>query len=264
MLFHAKESDWHQIVVFLLLAFLLPLICILLIMYTPLRGSSIFSFILFGVEAATPSLAAVLTVLYFRAGHGLGQFLKRCYINHFSVKTILICSIFPVVVVGVSKLVYSLAFGITPTFGVLTSKKILIVCSALIAEELGWRGFLQEKLGTYLNKFLLPLVVGIIWAAWHYHFFISGTMQAPTLFFVLGCITDSYVYFAITKAANGNIVPVSVVHFLENLCFNLFLISPEYNKGSTVPYLLYIIISIIVMAIVLLITFKRRRKDLTV
>ena len=160
-----KWNDLQQIFIFLFLTFVLPLICIVLIMHTTLRYSDVLTLILVGVEAATPSLAAILTVLYFEAGHGLGCLLKRCYINHFNLKMILICLFLPVVIVGTSKLLYWLIFGITPTFGVLTSKKILIVCWALIAEELGWRGFLQDKLRTYLNELILPLILGIIWAA---------------------------------------------------------------------------------------------------
>lgn len=137
----------------------------------------------------------------------------------------------------------------------------MIVCWALVAEELGWRDFLQDKLGIYLNELTLPFILGIIWALWHYHFFLSGEMSAPILLFTLGCIADSYLYFAFTKAVNGNIVPASVLHFSENLCFNLLLINPEYNNGSFVPYLLYVAGFLITAAISFAVVFKRKEKQ---
>ena len=44
---------------------------------------------------------------------------------------------------------------------------------ALVAEELGWRGYLQEKIEAHVGDVLTPLIVGIIWTVWHFHFFIS-------------------------------------------------------------------------------------------
>ncbi|SDM59815.1 CPBP family intramembrane glutamic endopeptidase [Acetanaerobacterium elongatum] len=256
-----KKSNLKQIAVYLLLVFVLPLFFVLLKMYTPLGRSDALTLILFGLEAAAPSLAAILTVLYFEASHGLGQFLKERYVYHFNFNMVLLSLFLPVVIIGAAKLFSWLFFHIPPTLGVLTFKKILIVCWALIAEELGWRGFFQDKLGIYLNELVMPIILGIIWAVWHYHYFISGTMSAPLILFTLGCIADSYIYFAVTKAANGNIVPASVLHFSENLCCNLFSINPEYNNGSIIPYLLYVTGSLIAAAITIFITIKRKEKN---
>ena len=39
---------------------------------------------------------------------------------------------------------------------------------ALVAEELGWRGYLQEKIEAHVGDVLTPLIVGIIWTVWHF------------------------------------------------------------------------------------------------
>ena len=44
----------------------------------------------------------------------------------------------------------------------LSLKKIIIVIWALVAEELGWRGYLQEKIEAHVGDVLTPLIVGII------------------------------------------------------------------------------------------------------
>ena len=42
------------------------------------------------------------------------------------------------------------------------SQKIIIVMWALVAEELGWRGYSQEKIEAHVGDALTPLIVGII------------------------------------------------------------------------------------------------------
>lgn len=116
---------------------------------------------------------------------------------------------------------------------------------ALIAEELGWRGFLQSKLEIRFGHIATPILIGSIWAVWHYHFFWLGTMSAPLFLFVLGCIADSFGYYWITRKSQGNIIPASIWHFTGNLFFNIYQINPEYNKNSTIPYLLFVMFSII-------------------
>jgi len=249
-----------QIGTFLLLAFVLPLFCVLLMLNTALFHSGAFNLVAYGIEAAAPALAAIVTVLYFEKGRGLRHFLKSAYLDNLHPKIILLALLLPVVLVGVPKLLNGLLFGGGLHLGILAPKKILIICWALVAEELGWRGFLQQKLRPYLNDFTLPLAVGLIWAVWHYHYFLSGASSAPLLLFVLSCVTDSYLYFAVTRFANGNIVPASVLHFSGNLCFNLFLINPEHNGGSLVPYLLYVLCSLITAVLAFSVTRRREEK----
>lgn len=254
---NAKEGSLKQLLIFLLLAFTLPLLCIILMADTTLFRSGVLNLTAYGIEAAAPSLATVLTVLLFKNGHGLKQFLKKSYLENVSLKMVLIALILPAVLIGTPKLLYWLIFGITPALGILSLNKIIIVCWALIAEELGWRGFLQEKLQCCLGDFTLPLITGILWAAWHYHYFISGTSSAPIVLFTLGCVADSYIYYVMTNSVNGNIIPASVYHFSGNLFFNLFLINPEHNKGSSAPYLLYIICLLAAAVTAMVVTRKR-------
>ena len=235
----AAAGGAKQLAAFLLLAFLLPLLCLFFSTQTALGQPNIMALLLFGLQAATPALAAILAVLWFRGRQGLLRFLKRCYARQYSLFLLVLCLLLPAALAGVARLLYWAGFGVPPVFTALPAQKLLIIGWSLVAEELGWRGFLQQQLGNYLNRWLLPLAVGLVWAAWHYHLFLAGTTVAPLLPFVLGCVAESYLYFAVTTRANGNIIPASVFHFSENLCLNLFLVGPAYNGGSNTLYLLY-------------------------
>ena len=41
-------------------------------------------------------------------------------------------------------------------------------------EEYGWRGYLQEELLSKFNKWIVYVIVGIIWYAWHWYFLREG------------------------------------------------------------------------------------------
>ena len=253
------KTDMQQIAVFLLLAFLLPLVCALILANASVPEA--LSLLLFGLEAATPSLAAILVVFLFSSRSGLRSWLRKCYIDQIDVRLILFGLLLPAVFIPVSKLLSLPITGIAPVPALLSPKKMLIVCWALVAEELGWRGFLQDRLQPYLSSRTLPLFLGLIWAAWHYHFYLANELPVPLFLFVLGCIADSYLYYACTKAAKGNIVPVSILHFSENLFLNIWLINPQNNNGSITPYLVYVALFALA-AILAFVALERKQAQL--
>ena len=108
----------------------------------------------------------------------------------------------------------------------------MIIAWALVAEELGWRGYLQVELGRVVSRRWVPLLVGVIWGAWHFHFFLSGSMEVPIVPFFLGAIFESYGYYAVTEQSDGNIVPASLWHFTGNLFFNLYRFDPSWHEGN--------------------------------
>ncbi len=234
---YVEEDTRYHLVWFILYAFGIPLVCILLMQYVPVFQTGFLNFVLYGIEGATPALAAILTIMKSRGVTGIKHFLTEKYVTNFSVKYILIGFLIPAIILTFAKLVTY----ITPTHNQFLSlpsgKKMVILLWALIAEELGWRGYLQENLVKKVGEVLTPLLVGIVWLLWHYHFFLSGTMEVPLLIFGFGCIAESYGYYVITKLAKGNVIPASVWHFSGNLMFNLYLLGPSWNGGSIVPYL---------------------------
>lgn len=220
---------------FLVYTFLIPLVCVLLMKYVPVCGNGIVNLILFGIEGASPTIAVVLVMLQKGGRKGLMDFLREKY-RGIPIKYCVIGFGTPAIVLTIAKILtyatpYHNQFVTIPN-----AKKMLILLWALIAEELGWRGYLQEKLEKRFGSAITPLLLGFIWTSWHYHFWISGSMETPLLLFAYGCITESYGYYVITKLSGGNVVPASLWHFSGNLFFNLYLLNPNWNQGSAVPY----------------------------
>jgi uncharacterized protein len=242
-----KNKDLN-VVVFLILVFILPLIGVLLIKNFSSFQDGIPGFTIYGFQASTPTIAALITVTVCSGRKGAGAFLKRCYFFNLNIKYIALALILPTMVLTITKLTALIFLDHTAFAGGISVKKLIIIMWALVAEELGWRGFLQEKLDKHCGHIVTPVIVGSIWALWHYHFFWLGSMSAPLILFFIGCICDSYGYYWVTKKSNGNVIPASMWHFMGNLFFNIYFISPEHNHGSFVPYLIFILYSALIAA----------------
>ena len=247
----------RDVMLFLVFAFSIPLVCSVLIVSCSFFKSGIFYLVLYGIAAASPALAAILVVLIVSDGT-LRDFFLQKYIKNISFKYCLIGLFVPAIVITCGKLISNFVMDNNVLFVLPSLNKVIIISWALFAEELGWRGYLQEKLDTIFCAWLTPLIIGFIWALWHYHFFITGSMEVPYIAFAYGCIVESYGYYVITKLAKGNVVPASIWHFSGNLFFSLCLINPNWNGDSMVPY--YIINGLYTVYIFAFIAYYCKRK----
>ena len=248
-----KNNQFNkEIVLYLSFAFGLPLICVLLTKKFDIFKSGLLNFILYGIEAMTPTLSALSVTMILTGRNGLSSFLHKLYTRSIGVGYILLGVLVPMLIYCATKLVVFLIGSTAPLIVDISSRKLLIILWALIAEETGWRGFLQERINEKFGYIATPFLVGVIWALWHYHFFWLGTMSIPVPLFAIGCIAESYGYYWITMKGKGNIIPASVWHFTGNLFITLFAINPEYNGNSILPYSLYLIFATIMAVIVII------------
>ena len=227
-----------EILIYIIYVFTIPFISVLLMSHVSMFQSGVGNLILYGIEGASPAIAAMLVSIHNGGTKNLKHFLKVNYKENRNIGLCITAFLIPAIVLTIAKGLLSL-FTNHNSFVVLPSpRKMLIILWALIAEELGWRGFLQPKINQIVNNTCTPFIVGVIWSLWHYHFWISGSMDVPIIIFLYGCIAESYGYYIITKVAKDNIIPASIWHFSGNLFFNLYLFNPNWNDGSVMPYLL--------------------------
>ncbi len=238
---NAKE----KIFLFLIFAFGLPAICLFLTQKYIIFQIGMPKFILLGLQVMSPTFSALIVVAIVGGGRDLKVFLKKCYLDNIRLKYILLAMLLPLTVLLIAKITSFIVLKQTTFISAISTRKIIVIVWALVAEEVGWRGFLQEKLDKLYGNLVTPFLVGMVWAFWHYHLFLSGNTSAPLLLFLIGCIADSYGYYWVTIKSKGNVIPASIWHFTDNLFFNLFLINPEYNNGSSIPYMLFVFYSII-------------------
>lgn len=242
-----NKDNNKAIIMFLMLAFALPLFSLILLKCTPFFKNGISYFMVYGFEAITPSISALLTIYIVYGKIQVLSFLKKSYIENRKIISIRLAFLLPFIIGILTYILCTVIFNISILNTDISIQKVVILLWSLVAEELGWRGFLQDRLNKKLDKKIIPLLIGIIWSLWHYHFFLLGTISTPIILFIASCIIDSYICYWLTNKSKQNIIPTSIYHFMGNFLLSVLLIYPDYHNGNILPYLLYIISSFIIM-----------------
>lgn len=242
----------RSIVIFLFITFLLPLLSISI--QSTIDNSSIH-FILYGIEAASPTIAviAVLTI-----NRNINHFFQEM----FHKKHLAMALLLPIIVAGstmfFAKLIFSFLFNIDFAFGKISFMQLIIILWAFVAEELGWRGYLEPYLKQRIHfKRMVPFLVGILWCLWHYHYFLIDGIQVPLLLFLISCVVESYLYSYLMKCTSNNLVSAMTYHLAWNLFVHIFAINPIDNSGSAFPYLILILLEAL-MLIIFYLTGKKK------
>jgi membrane protease YdiL (CAAX protease family) len=130
-------------------------------------------------------------------------------------------------------------------------------------EEVGWRGYLQEKLGNLFSLPVSTLLTGLIHTLWHLPlFWVVGTNQIK-----MGFGTDFLIFiaFVISSAVfsawcyygnNHSVLAVTLLHTTGNLSFDIF----AYAPGAT-KHLIYVLLSVL-GAILILFYFQFNTKKI--
>jgi membrane protease YdiL (CAAX protease family) len=128
-------------------------------------------------------------------------------------------------------------------------------------EELGWRGYLQDKLGQRMGPAPSSLLVGVIHTVWHLPlFWVVGTNQIKMGFGIdflifIAFVISSSVFSAWCYYGNQrSIMAATLFHTTSNLSFDIF----AYAPGTT-KHLAFVLITVLGAA-VLIIFFQTRSK----
>lgn len=249
-----KKQD-RNIVIFLFIAFLLPLLSISI--QSMIDHNSIH-FILYGIEAASPSIAVMAVLIVNRNVNAFFQ-------EMFHTKHLAMALLLPIVIAGatmfLAKFIFSFIFNINFAFGKISFMQLIIILWAFVAEELGWRGYLEPYLKQRVRfKRMVPFLVGILWCLWHYHYFLIDGIQVPILLFLISCVVESYLYSYLMKFTNNNLVSAMTYHLAWNLFVHIFAINPIDNGGSAFPYLILILLE----ALILILFYLTEKKKIPV
>jgi len=105
---------------------------------------------------------------------------------------------------------------------------VLYFLQALL-EELGWRGYMQDRVQARWSPAVASLVVGICHTLWHLPlFWVEGTNQKAFgfgldfWFFVAAGLASSIFYAWCYNANRRSTLAVTLIHFWGNLCLDLF------------------------------------------
>jgi uncharacterized protein len=137
---------------------------------------------------------------------------------------------------------------------------VLLIFAAF--EEVGWRGFALPILRNKFNALTASMILGVIWAVWHFPKLISeGTTDIYSfivlvLFGILFSVFLSWIY----ENSNGSITLAILTHAAGNAA--IYAISPELltKIGYNRPSIIYVIVLFVLVAAIIFFTGVNLKK----
>ncbi|MBO7669824.1 MAG: CPBP family intramembrane metalloprotease [Oscillospiraceae bacterium] len=199
------------------------------------------------------ALAAVSTLfVLFSGSAALKQDLKNKLVGFTRVRwanVFLAVGVFALIVV--CSILLSLLFGQKPDqfsftedfsfTGVGIGSALITILLASVIEEVGWKGYCEDSIGSYMNWFWESLIFGAVWSFWHFPLlFIRGTYQAGLMvnplyvinFFVSG-IPLGFIITWVYPASDRSILACMIFHLFVNFMQEKIAMTPETKCVET-------------------------------
>lgn len=196
-------------------------------MALPLVGGSVTEspgVFLYSLGACGPSLAALLAVLLLGRGKVQRQRVRHPWVW---VPAALLFGALPAAVSAV--IVSGGRFGAhagetIASLGGLLPFTVIFLLTGPVAEEFGWRGYVQPRLRIRLGVLPTATVLGAAWAVWHLPLFLlAGTGQHTMGIFtprggvyLLTMVPLSVVFLFVSERLSGGVWAAILLHFAGN------------------------------------------------
>jgi len=116
-------------------------------------------------------------------------------------------------------------------------------------EELGWRGYVLDRLQAKWSALVSTLILGSIWSLWHLPlFFIEGTYQANLgvgslefWLFLIGVVPLSFAFTWVYNNTRRSILAVIILHAMVNFTGEIIAIT---ERADTISILLWVVTAI--------------------
>ena len=226
----AKKENAKRLGIYLLIVFAFMLFYILCAKL--MHHSNTVYYIIYMIFSFSPAIASLITRAVTKEGfrdmklhlHLTGNI--RYYLLAFGLPLICLSAMFllPVIVSGHADWLGGFTFG-----NVLSNAFLLISFSAvqsigLLGEELGWRGYMNQKMEPLLGTVGTCLGGGIVWGVWHFPMDIAGYFGGNGTFSevlvstfgrlaMLTCFGAFLMW--LTKKTNS-VFPAVIAHFMYN------------------------------------------------
>lgn len=103
-----------------------------------------------------------------------------------------------------------------------------------LPEEVGWRGYLLDRLQLRWNALAASLVIAMIWWSWHLPLFLLpgyfdafGRSAPSPLDFLYGIVPAAILYTWVYNNTNRSVLAVIVIHFMQNFSSEFLGIATE-------------------------------------
>lgn len=170
---------------------------------------------------------------------GLRRFCQRTLRLSGAVKWILLAALIPLALgflylAGTGVSLSSLQFPIEAIFSLWLAAALV---TGPLAEEFGWRGYLQNKLLGHMRPIWVALALGVIWCIWHIPLYYASVFSSPlsALRFLAYMVTWSIFILYLVQRAHGSVWPAVIFHWAANSHANILGMLLPSVDGSQLP-----------------------------
>jgi membrane protease YdiL (CAAX protease family) len=217
-----------------------------------------------------PSLAALALIIKDEGKTGVKDVFKRAFQLKLGYWYFPLFLILPLAVILAHVVNVLLFDGSFPQSGILSEPWWIPVLFLLFlilqfGEELGWRGYALDRLQQRWTAFFSSLLLGAIWAVWHFPMFLSSGFgqhdnHLPFGQFSITVILVSVLITWIQNNTNGSLVPAFVMHALIALTGEVLPLI-EKNPNGQGDYIAWIIANFLLfVVVVIVVVFLGHRK----
>lgn len=180
---------------------------------------------LFAAGASGPSLAALVALIAFRQGGGILR--RRIRAPWLWLPASLVLGALPAVVSALvldPSMFGSRAPEVVAAMGGPVPFLVVFLIAGPLAEEFGWRGYVQPRLRVRFGVLVTAVILGTAWAIWHLPLFLlEGTTQHAmglwtprAMIFLITMLPLSVVYLLVSERLGGGVMAAIVMHFSGN------------------------------------------------
>lgn len=134
---------------------------------------------------------------------------------------------------------------------------VTIIAGGPIAEELGWRGYAQERLQATLGPLRAGLLIGAIWALWHLPLFLilpSATGNVPLLYYLPLVTALGGIFGWLYAQTEGSVLISILAHAGVNFTLGAL------GLVTASPQLLQLFVALVWMVLLSLVIFEKTRQ----
>ncbi len=202
------------------------------------------------------SIVALILIAIACGRAGLGELIRRLRPNW---RDLALSAVAVVFAMGSTALAFLFYEGISgerpPLSGLsdLVGMTLILIPFTGLGEELGWRGFMLDRLQNRMSPASATWRVAVAWAVWHIPMLLRNQSEGdrtPALIalFVVGTIPLSFIFTALYNASRRQLLPVIVFHAAVDSSIGYFL--GPVRRGDLRAFAMWIaIITVVALSV---------------
>lgn len=236
----------YQTALFFVLTLVIPISTLVLAGALDVPKNSVGEQVLEVVAKYGPSLAGIIVSAIVGGAIGITTLLRRYLIWRVKIRWYLLALILPLLCDDLLPLVLYKLFGggatIDYSFSFSSAYLFLPVMAQYfffgggMGEEFGWRGYLTPHLQSQNSPLRAALLVGCLWAAWHFPLFWMGHHNGGELVYlhlekVLRACALSVSFAWIFNSTRGSVLLAALMHATTNAWGQTYSLTPDAAGG---------------------------------